>query len=175
MLSAFPVVSGMADRCLKGAVVQRIGLYYPYVHFRDEQWLKAAALYWPALARVVPTGFPVADPDVVKALRDELDFVTDVDPAGAAVAVAPGFLKAVEDHGPALRQRFLADTGTRSLHHQNFAELGMGERIVNTEPTAPGVSGHSKLLTGGPSASPLADTIAPHSRTGDLPADVLDP
>lgn len=118
--------------------MQRIGLYYPYVHFRDEQWLKAAALYWPALARVVPTGFPVADPDVVKALRDELDFVTDVDPAGAAVAVAPDFLKAVEDHGPALRQRFLADTGTRPFDHRHIAELGMGERIVNTEPTAPG-------------------------------------
>ncbi len=24
-----------------------MGLYYPYVHFRDERWLKLAALYWP--------------------------------------------------------------------------------------------------------------------------------
>lgn len=37
------------------------------------------------------------------------------------------------------------------------------------------VSGHSELLVGGHSASPLADRIAPHSRTVDLPADVLGP
>jgi hypothetical protein len=61
MLSASRILTGGMTACLKGATVQRIGLYYPYVHFRDEQWLKAAALYWPGLARVVPTGFPVAD------------------------------------------------------------------------------------------------------------------
>ncbi|MFD9403081.1 DUF6236 family protein [Streptomyces sp. NPDC060011] len=120
--------------------MQRIGLYYPYVHFRNEQWIKAAALYWRGLARVVPPGFPVADPDMVKALRDGLDFVTDVDPAEAAAAVAPAFLKAVEDHGPDLRRRFLATADTRPFpaHHGNLAELGMGERIVNAEPTPPG-------------------------------------
>jgi len=119
--------------------VQRIGLYYPYVHFRKEQWIKAAALYWPGLARVVPAGFPVADPDLVKALRDELDFVTDVDPREAAAAVAPAFLKAVEDHGAELRQRFLATADTRPFraHQGNRPELLMGQRIVNAEPTSP--------------------------------------
>ncbi|GHD48725.1 DUF6236 family protein [Streptomyces mirabilis] len=120
--------------------MQRIGLYYPYVHFRNEQWIKAAALYWPGLARVVPAGFPVADPDLVKALRDGLDrFVTDVDPREAAAAVAPAFLKAVEDHGAELRQRFLATADTRPFHAHRWGqrELLMGERIVNAEPTAP--------------------------------------
>ncbi|MEU9155709.1 DUF6236 family protein [Streptomyces sp. NPDC048417] len=119
--------------------MQRIGLYYPYVHFRNEQWIKAAALYWPGLARVVPRGFPVTDPDLVKALRDELDFVTDVDPREAAAAVAPAFLKAVEDHGAELRQRFLATADTRTFHaHRgNRPEpLMMGQRIVNAEPTS---------------------------------------
>ncbi|ANZ14871.1 DUF6236 family protein [Streptomyces noursei] len=119
--------------------MQRIGLYYPYVHFRDERWIKAAALYWPGLARVVPPGFPVTDPDLVKALRYELDFVTDVDPREAAAAVAPTFLKAVEDHGGELRQRFLATADTRPFraYQGNEPELLMGQRIVNAEPTAP--------------------------------------
>ncbi|WP_133910649.1 DUF6236 family protein [Streptomyces sp. NBC_00582] len=120
--------------------MQRIGLYYPYVHFRKEQWIKAAALYWPGLARVVPRGFRVNDPDLVKALRDGLDnFLTDVDPREAAAAVAPAFLKAVEDHGTELRQRFLATADTRPFHtHQgNRPELLMGERIINAEPTSP--------------------------------------
>ncbi|MCX5426850.1 DUF6236 family protein [Streptomyces sp. NBC_00257] len=119
--------------------MQRIGLYYPYVHFRKEQWIKAAALYWPGLARVVPSGFPVTDSNLVKALREELDFVTDVDPTEAAAAVAPDFLKIIEDHGPELRRRFLATADTRpfNTHNGNLAELGMGLRIVNAEPTPP--------------------------------------
>ncbi|MEU6341855.1 DUF6236 family protein [Streptomyces sp. NPDC046977] len=120
--------------------MQRIGLYYPYVHFRKEQWIKAAALYWPGLARVVPRGFPVSDPDLVKALRDGLDnFLTDVDPREAAAAVAPAFLKAVEDHGTELRQRFLATAETRPFHtHEgNQPTLLMGQRIINAEPTSP--------------------------------------
>ncbi|MFD4553556.1 DUF6236 family protein [Streptomyces sp. NPDC058469] len=110
------------------------------MHFRNEQWIKAAALYWPGLARVVPSGFPVADPDMVKALRDGLDFITDVDPAEAAAAVTPAFLKAVEDHGPELEQRFLATADTRpfSSHNGHLAEPRMGARIVNAEPTPPG-------------------------------------
>ncbi|MFJ3999251.1 DUF6236 family protein [Streptomyces parvus] len=110
------------------------------MHFRKEQWIKAAALYWPGLARVVPRGFPVSDPDLVKALRDGLDnFLTDVDPREAAAAVVPAFLKAVEDHGTELRQRFLATADTRPFHtHQgDQPELLMGARIVNAEPTAP--------------------------------------
>lgn len=120
--------------------MQRIGLYYPYVHFRKESWIKAAALYWPGLARVIPRGFPVSDPDLVKALRDGLDnFLTDVDPREAAAAVAPAFLKAVEDHGTELRQRFLATADTRPFHTQqgNQPELLMGQRIINAEPTSP--------------------------------------
>ncbi|MFG2094652.1 DUF6236 family protein [Streptomyces sp. NPDC048612] len=119
--------------------MQRIGLYYPYVHFRKEQWIKAAALYWRGLARVVPPGFPVADPDLVKALRDELDFVTDVDPREAAAAVAPAFLKAVEDHGAELRQRFLATVDTRPFraHLNHRPEELMGQRTINAEPTSP--------------------------------------
>ncbi|MFF4785746.1 DUF6236 family protein [Streptomyces griseorubiginosus] len=120
--------------------MQRIGLYYPYVHFRKEQWIKAAALYWPGLARVVPRGFRVSDPDLVKALRDGLDnFLTDVDPSEAAAAVAPAFLKVVEDHGTELRQRFLATADTRPFHTQqgNRPELLMGQRIINAEPTSP--------------------------------------
>jgi hypothetical protein len=31
------------------AVLPRFGLYYPYVNFRDERWVKLAALYWPKL------------------------------------------------------------------------------------------------------------------------------
>src|SRR2546430_11603576 len=31
-------------------------LYYPFIHFRDEGWLKLTALYWDGMRRIVPVG-----------------------------------------------------------------------------------------------------------------------
>ncbi|MEY7979762.1 DUF6236 family protein, partial [Streptomyces pilosus] len=86
--------------------MQRTGLYYPYVHFRDASWIKAAALYLPEMARVVPEGFRVSDPDHVRVLRDELGFVQDIDPADAVEAASRHLLRVVEERGEELRSRF---------------------------------------------------------------------
>ncbi|WP_328769396.1 DUF6236 family protein [Streptomyces sp. NBC_00286] len=82
--------------------MQRIGLYYPYIHCRDEQWLKLTALYWPHLARVVPNGYPVADSDTAAALNDDLDFMITTRPDAAAKAIAPLFLELLREHGAEL-------------------------------------------------------------------------
>ncbi len=88
--------------------MQRIGLYYPYIHCRDERWLKTTALYWPKLARVVPDGYPLADSDTAAALSDELGFLVATAPYAAADAVAPLFLRLLEEHEQVLRPRFSA-------------------------------------------------------------------
>ncbi|MEV0192345.1 DUF6236 family protein [Kitasatospora purpeofusca] len=85
------------------------GLYYPYVHLRDETWAKAAALYWRNLARVVPAGFPLRDRAVVKELNEGSGFLVDRDPRPAVEAVAPAFIAAVRDNAEALRARFAVD------------------------------------------------------------------
>ncbi|MER6398504.1 DUF6236 family protein [Kitasatospora sp. NPDC001603] len=85
------------------------GLYYPYVHLRDETWVKAAALYWRNLARVVPAGFPVRDRAVVKELNEGSGFLVDRDPRAAAEAVAPAFIAAVRDNAEALRSRLAVE------------------------------------------------------------------
>ncbi|MFE9481228.1 DUF6236 family protein [Streptomyces spororaveus] len=82
------------------------GLYYPYVHLRDESWAKAAALYWRNLARVVPAGFRVRDNAVVRDLNEGTGFLVNTDPRQAAEAVAPLFVAAVRDNAEALRDRF---------------------------------------------------------------------
>ncbi len=81
-------------------------LYYPFVHFRDKQWIKLAALYWPHIARMVPAGYIKRDPDIVKALNQELGLVVDVSPATAAQAVAPIFIEFLEKYGERLRGQF---------------------------------------------------------------------
>lgn len=69
-----------------------VALYYPYIHIRDDAWLKAAALCWPRLSRIVPPGHVRRDSSVARALVDELDFFVDVDPAGPARPVGREFL-----------------------------------------------------------------------------------
>ncbi|MEW2386761.1 DUF6236 family protein [Streptomyces venezuelae] len=86
--------------------MQRIGLYFPYFHFRDEEWMKAAALYWPRMARVVPAGFTPGDSGVARALKDKLGFLVDVDPAAAARTVGPIFSQMLNEHYSALNRLY---------------------------------------------------------------------
>ncbi|MFM9707864.1 DUF6236 family protein [Streptomyces galilaeus] len=78
--------------------MQKIGLYYPYIHLRDAGWIKAAALYRPRLARIVPSGYPIDDSIAVRTLTDELNFLLNVEPDAAARDVAPLFLDFLRDH-----------------------------------------------------------------------------
>ena len=44
----------------------RSALYYPYIHIRSEEWLKATLLCIPAVKRMVPDGYdPEDDPWIV--------------------------------------------------------------------------------------------------------------
>ncbi|AVH56531.1 MULTISPECIES: DUF6236 family protein [Streptomyces] len=92
-------------------MLQRIGLYYPYINFRDERWLKTAALYWPQLARIVPARFPTTDSDTVRALAEELDFIVPVEPASSTLGVSSAFLDVIAAHAEDLRQRYGAAAG----------------------------------------------------------------
>lgn len=59
--------------------VTDVALYFPYVNFPSDTWVKAAALHWPQLGRIRPMAYyDVRDSDTVKRLRDELGFIVDV-------------------------------------------------------------------------------------------------
>jgi hypothetical protein len=73
------------------APILPIGLYYPYVHMRNEEWVRLALLYWPRIARLVPQGYPVNDTRTVKTLIDELDWVSSYEGVKAKTALALGF------------------------------------------------------------------------------------
>jgi Family of unknown function (DUF6236) len=71
--------------------LSRLGLYFPYIHFRDDNWVKVAALYWPKMARIVPVGYPLRDSDTVRALSDKLNWTFEIPPEEARDLVAPIF------------------------------------------------------------------------------------
>lgn len=81
----------------------RLGLYYPFIQFRDDSWLKLAALYWDRIGRIVPPGYELQDSDTVLRLQGELGFVTNLAPSGKAMdGVSLEFLQLLAERGPEL-------------------------------------------------------------------------
>lgn len=54
-------------------------LYFPYIHVRDEDWLKSAALYWPSVRRLVPAGYPKRDSSTARTFA-QAGVLIDEDP-----------------------------------------------------------------------------------------------
>jgi hypothetical protein len=91
--------------------IPEIAMYYPYIHIRDDNWLKAAALYWPRLARLTPARFPRYDSKVAKALTDDLGFLLNIKPPANQVnQVAKEFLDFILVNRDELKRRYNPDT-----------------------------------------------------------------
>ena len=91
------------------------GLYYPYVQFRNESWLKLALLYWDHLARILPDGDSGRDSETVRALRQELGFVDDLAPSAEVVKIPASFLDLIQDYGLELIGRYHVSDGQSGL------------------------------------------------------------
>ncbi|RKT82696.1 hypothetical protein SAMN05421805_104167 [Saccharopolyspora antimicrobica] len=94
-------------------MVDPIALYYPYIHVRDDTWLKYAALYWPKMGRLRPASYPVRDSAVAEVLRREMGWLVDVLPNRAAISVQRRFLQFVGEYAAELRERFGLDKSAR--------------------------------------------------------------
>lgn len=85
----------MARRCL----------YYPFIHFRDESWLKLSALYWDDVTRIVPRSYAPRDSREVRAL-EEAEVVRRVDPAAYEAPVSKLFELLLHRHRSGLVRRY---------------------------------------------------------------------
>ncbi len=82
-----------------------LGLYYPFIDFRDEAWLKLTSLYWDRMARIVPAGYGLRDSSTVAEFKDG-GYVLDYHPSGALGAPAKAFRALLVSHGERLAQRY---------------------------------------------------------------------
>jgi len=78
-------------------------LYYPFIHFKDDRWLKLAALYWDKVARIVPHDYPTDDSATVSALSSCIDTVR---PDWAPTDFAQAFVDFIAQHGPTLQEKY---------------------------------------------------------------------
>jgi len=103
-------------------------LYYPYIHLTDDNWLKAAALYYDGISRIVPpTARPVRDSQSVQLLKNELNFVTDLDPRDEAEEIAHDFLQFARKHNVIpcpvrVRPKYASGLQARRVKFRLYAE-----------------------------------------------------
>jgi Family of unknown function (DUF6236) len=106
-------------------------LYYPFIHFKDDNWLKLGALYWDKIGRIVPTDYATNDSETVKAL-DSL--ITILRPEIEGPEFAKSFISFIEQYAPKLQAKYalalreqwepLPETGRPPRPGQNDPRLG---------------------------------------------------
>jgi len=78
-------------------------LYYPFIHFKDDNWVKLSALYWDQFWRIVPERYPPDDSPTVRALGD---FIQNARPDWVRGEFGDTFVEFIKGHGARLRDRF---------------------------------------------------------------------
>ncbi len=97
--------SGECGKVRDYVATSYVGLYYPFIHFRDEVWLKLTSLYWDRMGRIVPEDYRLRDSDTVRQLKDG-GYVRDYHPTGAQAQAGTAFRGLLASHGVQLRERY---------------------------------------------------------------------
>lgn len=106
------------------------GLYYPYIEFRDEGWLKLAALYWDRLYRMVPDKLIPSDSAEVRKLV-AAEFIDNAHPGRVAHRIEGPFCDLLRVHGGRLRRSFQVRKTMPwdALDHIHSEKIGHG--VIN--------------------------------------------
>jgi hypothetical protein len=86
-------------------MVTCVGLYYPFIHFRDESWLKSTSLYWDRMGRIVPSDYQLRDSDTVQELSDG-GYIANYHPSREQETSARAFRSLLSRHGERLAERY---------------------------------------------------------------------
>ncbi|MFA3842585.1 DUF6236 family protein [Streptomyces aureus] len=86
------------------AGVRDLAIYH--LHVQDDAWLKAAALYWPNIGRIVPRDYPIQESRTAEILNGELGLMVNVSPDWHGDEIGLEFLEFVERRLYDLRARF---------------------------------------------------------------------
>lgn len=103
-------------------------LYFPYIHFQDENWLKYTLLYWDGVKRIVPSTYKPQDSESVKALAAE-GLVESVDPHQYTASAAKEFIPTLKElmrkrphpsRGVEVGRQIEGNAGNASVHIQKM-------------------------------------------------------
>ncbi|MFE4869860.1 DUF6236 family protein [Streptomyces sp. NPDC056682] len=84
-----------------------IALYYPWMHFQDDNWLKLALLTWGRIVRMRPGSVEDRDRELVRQLRAETDFIVEAAPSPAVLTtVAEKFTEIIDADPDRIVERY---------------------------------------------------------------------
>jgi hypothetical protein len=83
-----------------------VGLYYPFIHFKNDAWLKLTALYWDKMGRIVPETYRTEDTDTVKQLAEQAGYIETFRPTWVRPEFGEKFVRFLETHADRLRKRY---------------------------------------------------------------------
>lgn len=107
------------------------GLYYPWIHFRDDDWVKLSLLFWRRLERIVPPHHVIDDTPVVHGFTAE-GLITAVDPRDSAERIATAFGEVIVANEEDLRSRYPATELAAEEHHSSRDTIAFApERLVH--------------------------------------------
>ena len=78
-------------------------LYYPFIHFKNDEWAKLAALYWDNLGRIVPEHYVTEDSPTVKGLGA---FIETLRPQWVQFEFTKVFIDFVGQYAPLLKKKY---------------------------------------------------------------------
>src|SRR5438093_1608456 len=112
-------------------------LYFSFIHFQDENWLKYSLLYWDGIKRIVPPGYSLQDSSSVKLLA-EAGLIENVDPKtgdkpytqGAAEEFVPTLEDLLEKRGNLGRGAFVSESLERNAPQASVHVQKMDEKVI---------------------------------------------
>lgn len=146
-----------------------IALYYPWMHFRDENWLKLALLTWDNIVRIRPKDAPDRDGDMVRQLRTESDLLTEIIPSPTDLqVVTEAFIEVVTTFREQLVEQYgmTADGGWR--HRPGGSRAWGGSNAGDGGSAGPGFDQRSTWLYDGPGGPKMARKLRDMLLAADL-------
>ncbi|WKU48042.1 DUF6236 family protein [Streptomyces sp. VNUA116] len=84
-----------------------IALYYPWMHFQDDNWLKVALLTWGRIVRMRPGSVEDRDRELVRQLCAETDFIVEAAPSPMVLTtVAEKFTEIIDADPDRIVERY---------------------------------------------------------------------
>jgi len=105
-------------------------LYYPFIHFKNDEWVKLSALYWDKLGRIVPNNYETKDSDTVKELGK---FVENLGPGWVRPEFGEFFAEFLEQFSPQLQKKYavaLRDEHKWPEVSPELSQLGRDTRLA---------------------------------------------
>lgn len=101
------------------------GLYFPFIHVRDDDWLKLAALYWPQLYRIAPQYYRTRDSATARELHDAEVF-RSLDPQHYLDGMTIDLIHAIENNLDVLQSAYGLESASETFDGTSIWSDGVG-------------------------------------------------